>query len=145
MKYTCSMETVQQNGRFTLFSIKFLSIYSILYVYKYWSWRLHKKNVFFFSCENSEIVEIFNFVELWTLRTFLSNKMSLSVFFPMNWLGYKDVIKKFRTIFFVRPRNHCAPSPPRENIWILGYKHFNWNGNICFKTSNFLDFPHRAS
>ena len=33
MKYTCSMETVQQNGRFTLFSSKFLSIYSILYVY----------------------------------------------------------------------------------------------------------------
>ena len=27
----CSMETVQQNGRFTLFSSKFLSIYSILY------------------------------------------------------------------------------------------------------------------
>ena len=27
------METVQQNGRFTLFSIKFLSIYSILYAY----------------------------------------------------------------------------------------------------------------
>ena len=25
------METVQQNGRFTLFSIKLLSIYSILY------------------------------------------------------------------------------------------------------------------
>ena len=35
MKYTCSMETVQQNGRFTLFSIKFLSIYSILYGYIY--------------------------------------------------------------------------------------------------------------
>ena len=34
MKYTCSMETVQQNGRFTLFSSKFLSIYSILYAYK---------------------------------------------------------------------------------------------------------------
>ena len=33
MKYSCSMETVQQNGRFTLFSSKFLSIYSILYVY----------------------------------------------------------------------------------------------------------------
>ena len=31
VKYTCSMETVQQNGRFTLFSSKFLSIYSILY------------------------------------------------------------------------------------------------------------------
>ena len=31
MKYTFSMETVQQNGRFTLFSSKFLSIYSILY------------------------------------------------------------------------------------------------------------------
>jgi len=30
--YTCSMETVQQNGRFTLFSCKFPSnIYSILY------------------------------------------------------------------------------------------------------------------
>ena len=29
----CSMETVQQNGRFTLFSSKFLSIYSILYEY----------------------------------------------------------------------------------------------------------------
>ena len=30
MKYTCSMETVQQNGRFTLFSSKFPSnIYSI--------------------------------------------------------------------------------------------------------------------
>ena len=28
----CSMETVQQNGRFTLFSSNFLSIYSILYV-----------------------------------------------------------------------------------------------------------------
>ena len=27
------METVQQNGRFTLFSSKFLSIYSILYEY----------------------------------------------------------------------------------------------------------------
>jgi len=27
------METVQQNGRFTLFSSKFLSIYSILYAY----------------------------------------------------------------------------------------------------------------
>ena len=34
MKYTCSMETVQQNGRFTLFSSKFLSIHSILYVSK---------------------------------------------------------------------------------------------------------------
>ena len=33
MKYTCSMETVQQNGRFTLFSSKFLSIHSILYAY----------------------------------------------------------------------------------------------------------------
>ena len=34
MKYTCSMETVQQNGRFTLFSSKFPSdIYSILYAY----------------------------------------------------------------------------------------------------------------
>ena len=34
MKYTCSMETVQQNGRFILFSSKFHSnIYSILYVY----------------------------------------------------------------------------------------------------------------
>ena len=32
MKYTCSIETVQQNGRFTLFSSKFPSnIYSILY------------------------------------------------------------------------------------------------------------------
>jgi len=31
VKYTCSMETVQQNGRFTFFSSKFLSIYSILY------------------------------------------------------------------------------------------------------------------
>ena len=28
------METVQQNGRFTLFSSKFLSLYSILYAYK---------------------------------------------------------------------------------------------------------------
>ena len=34
MKYICSMETVQQNGRFTLFSSKFLSIYSILYAYR---------------------------------------------------------------------------------------------------------------
>ena len=32
VKYTCSMETVQQNGRYTLFSSKFPSnIYSILY------------------------------------------------------------------------------------------------------------------
>ena len=31
VKYTCSMETVQQNGRFTLFSSKFPSdIYSVL-------------------------------------------------------------------------------------------------------------------
>ena len=29
------METVQQNGRFTLFSSKFLSIYSILYEFKF--------------------------------------------------------------------------------------------------------------
>ena len=34
MKYICSMETVQQNGRFTLFSSKFISIYSILYAYR---------------------------------------------------------------------------------------------------------------
>ena len=34
MKYTCSMETVQQNGRFTLFSSKFPSnIYSILFAF----------------------------------------------------------------------------------------------------------------
>ena len=34
VKYTCSMETVQQNGRFTLFSSKFhSSIYSILFAY----------------------------------------------------------------------------------------------------------------
>ena len=34
MKYTCSMETVQQNGRLTLFSSKFPSnIYSILFAY----------------------------------------------------------------------------------------------------------------
>jgi len=34
VKYTCSIETVQQNGRFTLFSSKFPSnIYSILYDY----------------------------------------------------------------------------------------------------------------
>ena len=33
VKYTCSMETVQQNGRFTLFSSKFHSnIYSILFI-----------------------------------------------------------------------------------------------------------------
>ena len=32
VKYTCSMETVQQNGRFTLFSSNFHSnVYSILY------------------------------------------------------------------------------------------------------------------
>ena len=36
VKYTCSMETVQQNGRFTLFSSIFLSIYSILYAYNMW-------------------------------------------------------------------------------------------------------------
>ena len=43
MKYTCSMETVQQNGRFTLFSNKFPSnIYSILFGFKpsrIYSWR----------------------------------------------------------------------------------------------------------
>ena len=34
VKYTCSMETVQQNGRFTLFSSKLPSnIYSILFAY----------------------------------------------------------------------------------------------------------------
>ena len=33
VKYTCSMETVQQNGRLTLFTSKFPSnIYSILFV-----------------------------------------------------------------------------------------------------------------
>ena len=39
VKYTCSMETVQQNGRFTLFSNKFLSIHSfsmvIIQVYNF--------------------------------------------------------------------------------------------------------------
>ena len=47
MKYTCSMETVQQNGRFTLFSSKFLSIYSILYVgismISLYCWNLYDK------------------------------------------------------------------------------------------------------
>ena len=37
VKYTCSMETVQQNGRFTLFSSKFPSnIYSITLQNSYW-------------------------------------------------------------------------------------------------------------
>ena len=32
LKYTCSMVTIQQNGRFTLFSSKFPSnIYSVLF------------------------------------------------------------------------------------------------------------------
>ena len=36
VKYTCSMETVQQNGRFTLFSCKFHSnVYSTLFVNKF--------------------------------------------------------------------------------------------------------------
>jgi len=45
VKYTCSMETVQQYGRFTLFSSKFHSnIYSILFVHNAftnynWSWK----------------------------------------------------------------------------------------------------------
>ena len=47
------METVQQNGRFTLFSSKFLSIYSILYVYipcfLPYSWFIGK---FTILCEN---------------------------------------------------------------------------------------------
>ena len=35
MKYTCSTETIQQNGRFTLFSSKFhCNIYSILFASK---------------------------------------------------------------------------------------------------------------
>ena len=38
------METVQQNGRFTLFSSKFLSIYSIIYVQKSW-WPTNKKDL----------------------------------------------------------------------------------------------------
>ena len=46
MKYTCSMETVQQNGRFTLFSIKFHSIYFILYVRNTYL-ILHKNNVLY--------------------------------------------------------------------------------------------------
>ena len=34
VKYTCNMETAQENGRFTLFSSKFHSnIYSILFVH----------------------------------------------------------------------------------------------------------------
>ena len=42
VKYTCSMETVQQNGRFTLFSSKFPSnIYSILHA-SYFSGRKNK-------------------------------------------------------------------------------------------------------
>jgi len=46
VKYTCSMETVQQNGRFTLFSIKFLSIYFVLYVRNTYL-ILHKNNVLY--------------------------------------------------------------------------------------------------
>ena len=57
------METVQQNGRFTLFSIKFLSIYSILYVnslencaYKLWrqglQWIFASKSVLSSSTGN---------------------------------------------------------------------------------------------
>ena len=50
MKYTCSMETVQQNGRFTLFSSKFLSICSILYgcsiLFILVPWSLQKTLIF---------------------------------------------------------------------------------------------------
>ena len=34
VKYTCSMETVQQNGRFTLFSSGHSNIYSIFFVFE---------------------------------------------------------------------------------------------------------------
>ena len=44
MKYTCSMEKVQKNGRFTLFSNKLPSnIYSILFGYApYWQTRTER-------------------------------------------------------------------------------------------------------
>ena len=43
------METVQQNGRFTLFSIKFLSIYSILYGNKQTDTQTREMYIYFFG------------------------------------------------------------------------------------------------
>ena len=79
MKYTCSIETVQQNGRFTLFSSKFPSnIYSILFgQYSFprdfnqeaWpKWPLVKKNSVF------KIGVSFTSADIRTYSNRLSNK-----------------------------------------------------------------------
>ena len=70
VKYTCSMETVHQNGRFTLFSSKFHSnINSILFVF----FRA-KKHLFdfrgFFTKELSHKHNFFTPYLLWQLLNF---------------------------------------------------------------------------
>ena len=57
MKYTCSMETVQQNGRFTLFSSKFhCNIYSILFVNIPQINRLNARGIFLQKIPNLSIL-----------------------------------------------------------------------------------------
>ena len=57
------METVQQNGRFTLFSSKFLSIYSILYAYNI-IFFLDLANFIFLDLDILLFLELANFIFL---------------------------------------------------------------------------------
>ena len=65
MKYTCSMERVQQNGRFTLFSSKFHSnIYSILYGNPWTEIDYVIKTVFFFTLVFIIVYMLSNFFQI---------------------------------------------------------------------------------
>ena len=80
------METVQQNGRFTLFSFKFLSIYSILYVFT------PKHFLFFlYKCLNSLLIvfseralnienEKFLAFSILNTRTYISKQVYFEMF-----------------------------------------------------------------
>ena len=55
------METIQKNGRFTLFSSKFLSIYSILYDYKLNPLRKCYRMIFYITYIYSIRIATFQF------------------------------------------------------------------------------------
>ena len=68
MKYTCSMETVQQNGRFTLFSSKFLSIDSILFAFSV-VWLTKTIRIYLGNCLAKYVFSLF-FIFYFIFMTF---------------------------------------------------------------------------
>ena len=99
------METVQQNGRFTLFSSKFLSIYSILYDYNFFSILTIK-----WTTVSNKNNNVFLNSKLNTNKIYLTlNKLYIMC---LNLIMIKGIKSSF-----VTNSDFLIPRPQQPNVW----------------------------